>query len=323
MNPTYNQLIHCNKLVHTILEENLPILLNSFFLLQIHSMSHNHLRSLKYTYRLEINIFSSLNKCLCLFNTSKKYSITINTLNVGKFYVYSIIPNLDYDRNFEGLKGHDVATPRFRYMAQVNQDVFSYINPEKLTAFTIRVNGQLSTALYGTGDTQVIGRLGPTLHTQYRRWMQDIGYHFSAYDDHTPMTVFDAYRYGKQNVYLREYLRVCKYLTLSWFGSINVTDDAPNHRRIQENGFYVTVGPDDYRLNLGYDFQRRTLYCVVEVCTDAKGTKVDYEKMEIKQKKKTVEDKTPIARNKNTAPTKPAILQRAEVENIKVLEDVL
>jgi hypothetical protein len=230
--------------------------------------------------------------------------------------------DLDYDSNFEKLQGHDMGTTRFRYMAQADQDLFSYEDKEALKAFRFGVTSQLSTALYGTGDTQVIARIAPTLHTQYKRWMQDIGYYFSVYDDNTPMPVFDAYRYGKQNLYIREYLRLCRYLTVSWFGSLNLSNDSPNGKDFQENSFYISVGPDDFKFNVGYDFIRENLYCTVEMMMDAKGTNVEYDALEIKQDKKAQKEEE----KKDTvyeAPAQTKVLQRAVVEDIKVMEDVI
>ena len=57
-------------------------------------------------------------------------------------------------------------------------------------------------------------------------------------------------------------------------------------RDLQENSFYFSFGPDDLKFNLGYDFVRENLYCTVEVMMDAKGTKVEYDSLEIKQDKK-------------------------------------
>ena len=57
---------------------------------------------------------------------------------------------------------------------------------------------QGSAAIYGTGDTQFIGRVGPRVHLQYKNWMQDIGYFISGYSDQTPLPRYDAYRYGHQ-----------------------------------------------------------------------------------------------------------------------------
>lgn len=233
--------------------------------------------------------------------------------------------DIDKDHNFRKLSGEQIGTTRFRYMAQADQNLYKYENKENQTALSFNVVSQLSAALYGTGDSQVIGRLGPHLHTQYKRWMQDIGYFFSVYDDNTPMPVFDAYRYGKQNLYIREYFRICRYLTVSWFGSINLTGDSPNDKTFQENSFYLSIGPDDLKFNVGYDFIRENTYFTVQVMMDAKGTKLEYDTFEIKQDKKAkknddsdLEEETAF----QAAPQKK-VLQRAVVEDIKVMEDVL
>ena len=231
--------------------------------------------------------------------------------------------DLDYDSNFEKLKGNDIGTTRFRYMGEARQNFFEYEDADTQKSLKFDIVSQLSTALYGTGDTQVIGRIGPLLHTQYKRWMQDIGYYFSVYDDNTPMPVFDAYRYGKQNLYLREYFRINRYLTLSWFGSINLTGDSPNGRDFQENSFYVSVGPDDMKFNVGYDFVRQNLYCTVEMMMDAKGTRVDYETFEIKQDKKAKKEEKLEDETAFETASQPKILEKAVVEDIKVMEDVL
>lgn len=235
--------------------------------------------------------------------------------------------DLDFDAHFEKIRrGGTMGTTRFRYMAEVNQSLFDYQNPEKLTAFSFKVISQLSAALYGTGDTQVIGKIGPRASMQYKRWMQDIGYYFNAYEDNTPMARYDSFRYGSQYLYLREYFRLCKWLTISWFTNINTTNDARNHRRLQENTFYFSFGPDDFKLHLGYDFARETFRAAVEVMMDAKGTNVEYNTFELKQDKKAQKDKKPVERKAPEdalAPTQPKVLQRAVVENVKVTDDVL
>ncbi|MBQ7764848.1 hypothetical protein IJ384_05735 [bacterium] len=233
--------------------------------------------------------------------------------------------DLDFDRKYENINGSDIGTTRFRYMAEARQNFFEHVDRQNLKALRFDLVSQLSSAIYGTGDTQVIGRLGPALHVQYKRWMQDIGYYFSVYDDNTPIPVYDAYRYGKQSIYLREYFRVCRWLTLSWFGTMNLTGDAPNDKTFQENGFYVSLGPDDLKFNVGYDFIRETLRCTVEVMMDAKGTKVEYDRFELTQDNKPKKEKKTVAKkeNPNLAPVQPKVLQRAVVEDIKVHEDVL
>ena len=231
----------------------------------------------------------------------------------------------DEDANFRKLSGNQIGTLRLRYMAQADQNLYNYRNEDKQTALSFDISSQLSAALYGTGDTQVIGRIGPRMHSQYRRWMQDIGYFQSVYDDNSPLPVFDAYRYGKSNVYLREYFRVCRYLTVSWFGSINLSGDSPNGKSFQENSFYVSIGPDDVKVNLGYDFVRENTFFTVEVMMDAKGTKVDYDKLEIKQDKKAQkkEEVKDVDENEFKNTEKAPVLQHAVVEDVKTVEDVI
>ena len=232
------------------------------------------------------------------------------------------------DYHYKQLHGGGIGTLRTRYMAEAAQNLLRYRNEDKQTEFSFDIAGQLSAAVYGTGDTQFIGRIGPRMHTQWKRWMQDIGYFQSVFDDHSPVPVFDAYRYGKSNFYVREYLRICRYLTLCWFGSFNLSNDSPNNKTLQENSFYVSLGPDDFKFNIGYDTIRENTFFTFEVMMDAKGTHIDYDKLEIKQNKKAKkEEEDKKAEKKETTvfqnPQKAPVLQKAVVEDIKNIEEVL
>ena len=224
------------------------------------------------------------------------------------------------DKYYKKLHGDEHTTVRGRYMAEISQKLLSYENRDQLIAADISIIGQGSAALYGTGDTQFIGRIGPNIHTQYKRWMQDIGYFQSAFDDHTPLPVYDAYRYGKSNVRIREHIRVCKYLTLSWLGSLTFSDDRWNNSIFQECAFFVSVGPDDLKLNVGYDIVRENAYINFSLALDPKGTVIDYDRMEIKNP-----ENFKIEKKNNFYLTTPAqkpvedthkILQQAIVEDI-------
>lgn len=231
------------------------------------------------------------------------------------------------DRYFNKLSGNDIGTTRFRYMAQLRQNLFSYKNEEKQFYTSVGLNFEGAATLYGTGDTQMIGRVGPNWHIQYKRWMQDISYLQSAYNDETPIPVFDAYRYGRSNVYLREYLRVCPYLVLAWQGSVCLTDDSPTDRLFQECSFYASVGPQDVKLNFGYDFVRQNAFINMVLAMDPKGTTVDYEKLVVKNpdnfnklKAKNEALYKAAHETKEEKDNGKAILTKAVVENIK--EDI-
>lgn len=199
----------------------------------------------------------------------------------------------------QGALGEDgVGTMRFKYMAQVNQTLFTFgmgkestngvmgnvlgFAPNSWINGSLSLVGQSSTAIYGTGDTQLIARIGPMLHTQYKNWMQDVGYFLSTYSDHTPLVNFDKYVYGRSNVCLRETFRLNKYMALSWFGSLNLLQDSWDGKMLQENGFYLALGPEDVKLHIGYDTVREQTYIGMALNLDAKGTTIEYKKMVIK-----------------------------------------
>lgn len=199
----------------------------------------------------------------------------------------------DSDRNRydEKINSNQIGTTRLKYMAQIMQSLYSYHNNEKRLHMDAGFLMQGSGAIYGTGDTQFVGRIGPYLHTQYKYWMQDIGYFQSAYSDQSPIPRYDAYRYGKSNVYLREALRVNKYLTLAYGTSINLSDDAPNQKDMQESSFIVAVGPDDFKVSFGYDFVREQTYFTIQLALDTKGSSVEYDRLEIQHPEKLGQSK--------------------------------
>ncbi|MGN0031528.1 MAG: hypothetical protein ACI37Q_06205 [Candidatus Gastranaerophilaceae bacterium] len=190
----------------------------------------------------------------------------------------------DNDRNYYGEKinSNGTTTTRLRYMAEISQSIYSYSIPENRFFFDLGIALQGSAAVYGTGDTQFIARVGPRAHLQYKNWMQDIGYFQSGYADETPIPRYDMYRYGNSCLYLSEILRLNKYISVGWSGNINLSDDSPNGKMFQENRFVVALGPDDLKVRIGYDFVRRTTYFGFDVAFDTKGTSINYGKMTIK-----------------------------------------
>ena len=205
-------------------------------------------------------------------------------LNLDFRHRFSVgyMQNNDVNRHGERIPAADVGTLRTRYMAEAAQTLFNYRDKENLLDLNLALVLQGSAALYGTGDTQFVGRIGPRVHTQYKYWMQDIGFFASAYQDGTPMQMYDMYRYGHANVYIREALRLNKFLTVAWSGTLTMSGDAPNGDMFQENSFIIALGPDDFKVNLGYDWVRRQTYFSFIVAMDTKGSSIEFEKMEIK-----------------------------------------
>ena len=195
----------------------------------------------------------------------------------------------DDDKGYYGetfSNASEMSTTRTRYMAELNQILYKYENIEKRTSLNAGLVMQGSAALYGTGDTQFIARMGPGVKLQYKNWMQNIGYFITGSDDHSPMPRYDAYRYGCQSIYISEAFRLTKYVSVGWSGYISLSKDTPNGKMFQENAFIVSLGPDDLKILLGYDFVRQRTYFAFNVAFDPKGTVVNYDKMVIKNPEK-------------------------------------
>lgn len=219
----------------------------------------------------------------------------------------------DNDRNYYGEKftGDSTSTTRFRYMGELNQTLYSYMNEENRFYFNVSLALQGSAAVYGNGATQFIARVGPRAHIQYKNWMQDLAYFQSGYDDQTPMPRYDAYRYGHSSVYISEIVRLNKYLSVGWSGMVNLSNDSPNGKMFQENRFIFAIGPDDLRVRLGYDFVRRTTFFGFDVAFDTKGTSITYRRMEIKNPERLSKNKS---REERTLAFTPA--QKPVEENV-------
>ena len=213
-------------------------------------------------------------------------------------------------------------------MAQIDQTLLSLgktynqndhsMTKDDIKFLTFNLVADGSAAVYGTGDTQFIGRIGPRLTTQYKLWRQELGYYLSAYDDHTPFRSMDAYRYGKSNVYLREYVRLHKYLTLGLYGSYKLSNDldydyqSDKDSALREASIYVAVGPDDCKLNLGYDFIRQYTYFGVSMAMNTKGTQVEYDRMHIKNGDKLGETDDELVKRPDTSFKAPANPNKAK-----------
>lgn len=187
-----------------------------------------------------------------------------------------------YDKNHRPIRSLNIGTMRFNYQTQLSQTLFDYKNYEDMKFADFGLVSQTSVSAYGTGDTQFVVRIGPRLKTQYKYWSQELGYYLAGYSNHTPLVIYDSYRYGHSNVYIRESLRLHRLLRLGWLGSINLSGDSPNGKLFQECKFLVDIGPDDMRLQVGTDAIRQNTYVGFVVDIDAKGTEVYYDKLEVK-----------------------------------------
>ena len=154
----------------------------------------------------------------------------------------------------------EFSTGRLRWQGEATKPIWYYGDDINNRYAVFELSTQAGATLYGTGDTFGILRMGPRFRTETDRWIQTLGYFYATTHGDSPF-YFDKYRYGTNNIYLAEGLKVNKYLSVMWSGSLAMAKDAWDGKYMQENRFYVMVGPEDVKFTLGYDTVRqRTLF---------------------------------------------------------------
>lgn len=175
-------------------------------------------------------------------------------------------------------KNNDFSTTRFTWQTQTTKDFFSYKNEDAKFATRLGLNVQTHAALYGTGDTMGVLRVGPYLKTQYRSWQQHLGYFIGGQAGDSPM-YFDKNYYGKSSVVLGESLRLCRYLTLMYSATLVLSDVPRGASNLQENRFYFLIGPDDVKFMIGYDAYRQTATMGFSMNLGAENSDIEFRRL--------------------------------------------
>ncbi len=170
------------------------------------------------------------------------------------------------------------STTKFAWQTSSSKSLFKYTNNESKFALDFGVNVQTHAALYGTGDTMGLVRGGPYLRTQYKAWQQYIAYFHGGQAGDTPF-YFDQNFYGKSNVVIGESLRLSKYLTLMYAGTIVLSNDTPDDRMLQENRIYFAIGPDDLKFLIGYDIYRQNAAMGISMNVGAENSEVEFNRL--------------------------------------------
>ena len=183
----------------------------------------------------------------------------------------------------------NLSTFRGKWQTQAIKNFYTYTNERHKFDASLGLMNQTSLALYGTGDVQGILRFGPTLFTRYKNWASRISYFMGATNGDSPV-LFDRYRYGKQAVEFTESLALCKYLSLAYSGTAVLSDDKFDGDLMQENKFYISIGPPYAKLSIGYDTKRQNSYFDFSMLVGTENNDLDFEYLEIndmnKKKKK-------------------------------------
>lgn len=225
---------------------------------------------------------SSLSKYLAQLAYQKRYIMPDLGMTFGHRATAGYLTDLN------GEKG----TARFRYQAMFTKSLVEYHNPDNKFYGVFELITQGMMGVYGTGDSNGVFRVGPSLRTQYRGWGQQIAYYQAAVAGQSPLKYTDAYRYGKATIQLIETFRINKYLSLGYLATLNLSnDDYLRDDMFSESRIAVSFGPDDARLSLGYDMIRQATMLSYTALVGSKNQDISFKRMFIKNPNKLGQDK--------------------------------
>ena len=197
------------------------------------------------------------------------------------------------------------STTRFRWQTMTSKGLYSYRNSDAKFGFDVGLSVQSTVSLYGTGDTFGVISAGPYIRSQYRGWQQYLAYFLGGEAGDSPFW-FDKYFYGKSRIQLGESLRINKYLSVMYSAMIALSD-TPNDKTFQENRFYVVIGPDDFKVLLGYDLFRHNTTFGINMAVGTDNSTVEFQKLILNDpenfgKSKKKEKEKPVEEKKESDP---------------------
>ena len=192
----------------------------------------------------------------------------------------------------EHQESNNYGTMRLRWQNELSKNIFSVSNKEQDLNLSFGVFGQSMATVYGTGETTALVRGGPMISSRIKNWKSNISYAVGGFHGASPFK-FDEYTYGKSSINIDESLKLCRFLSIGYRGVISPLKDNSDKDLMTENRFYAIAGPDDIKMAFSYDTIRHNAHLDVMFLLGTDSTKVDFEKMTIKNPEK-LHKKTPL-----------------------------
>ncbi len=193
---------------------------------------------------------------------------------------------------------HD-AEARFRWMTNTYKPFYSYMNEEGTVGLQTGLVAQTAATVYTSGETLGLFRFGPAIRTKLGPWHQAVMFYETATAGKNSPFYFDRYRYGRSNFVIIENLKVCKYLTLGYMGSLAFNSDYDD-KMFQESRIMVGVGPEYARVIVGYDAKRRNTMLLFTMLVGTKDSDVEFKKSEVINPDKIGKDRSKQKKEKKT-----------------------
>jgi len=189
--------------------------------------------------------------------------------------------NLYYNNRFSAGYAQDCdrdwGTARFKLQGDfiTNKPLLQYKDYLKL-----RLQSQYDFTVYGDGSTFGILRSGPKIDAKLGPLKTSVVYFQGGIHGDSPFN-YDKYYYGKSNLVLHNDLKIYKYLNVGYIGSFNIKKDNFDNRFLAENQLYFRVGPEDFKVRLGYDSVRERTLFGLDLLVGSERTALEFDKAKI------------------------------------------
>jgi lipopolysaccharide export system protein LptA len=147
----------------------------------------------------------------------------------------------------------------------------------------IGANAQTSMAVYGSGDSYGVLRIGPTMAIAAGPVYSWLAYYQGGIYGETPIDA-DRFYYGKSNLSWNSSYRVNRVLTVGYNTSLNLSKDNYDQKLLAENQFYMWVGPPDLKFQVAFDTKRKTLQYNFIMLLGADRTELEFDKLRVTEK---------------------------------------
>jgi hypothetical protein len=164
-----------------------------------------------------------------------------------------------------------------------NKPLWSISDKEGNYFSCLGLESNASLSAYGTGHSYGVARIGPTLMTKLGRLRFFTAYYQGAIYGETPF-FYDRYDYGRSNAYLNADIKITKYFSLGYLGSLNLTKDNWEKKLMAENLVYLWIGPDDFKFKIGYDTKRERTVFDFNLLIGQDNSKLEFDKLKIIQR---------------------------------------
>ena len=219
------------------------------------------------------------------------YGVSLNFHD--RYYIEDLDAHFEHNLNIGAFADTDRSSfresgeGRARWMGQVNRDFFKFINSANNFALTGGLGLQGMVSQYTSGDTFALGRVYPYVSTTLGGWSQSVSYFQTGLGGGTPFK-FDDYFYGKSSLQLIEGLRINKYLSVGYVATMSLSgresyyrgpgENTDTNKFLQENQFLISVGPDEAKITLGYDFTRQSTHLYYSMLLGSKDMDIKFDK---------------------------------------------